>query len=157
MAPARLNTPSHLQRENPMPTIFFTADEHYDHKNILAHQPNRAERFGCVEEMQEALIAGHNELVGEKDTVYHLGDIAWKDPRPFVARLNGAHVLIRGNHDYWHKKAKLTDCFAAVHQVLKVKQDGVLLWLSHYPHLSWPMDAKRVLETDGRVVFAKPK
>ena len=132
-----------------MPTLFFTSDEHYDHKNVLLHQANRADLFASLEEMQEGLISRHNEVVKRKDIVYHLGDFAFKSPMPFVRQLNGKHILLRGNHDYWYKKAELAANFTSIHDVLKVKWEGIVLWLSHYPHLSWPRDNHGVIHLHG--------
>jgi len=52
---------------------FFTADEHYWHKNIIEYF-NRP--FHSVEEMNEALITKHNEVVSERDSVVHVRDFA---------------------------------------------------------------------------------
>jgi len=50
---------------------FFTADEHYYHKNIIKYC-NRP--FANVENMNRALIGRHNEVVSNTDTVVHAGD-----------------------------------------------------------------------------------
>jgi calcineurin-like phosphoesterase family protein len=52
--------------------------------------------------MHEDLIARHNAVVGEKDTVYHAGDFAFgsiTNIRNLIARLKGKHVFIHGSHD----------------------------------------------------------
>ena len=132
-----------------MPTIFFTADEHYDHSKILLLQTNRSSIYTSLEEMQEGLIAGHNKVVGKHDIVYHLGDFALEDPRPFLKRLNGNHVLIRGNHDHWHHNSELAKGFVSIHDVLELKMEKASFWLSHYPHLAWPRDKHGVIHLYG--------
>lgn len=79
-------------------TIWFTSDEHLDHRNIV-HFCNRP--FSSVEEMRETIIANHNSVVKPDDEVRHLGDFAFneKTVAQVLPRLNGTHYLVRGNHD----------------------------------------------------------
>ena len=87
---------------------FFTADQHFGHKNII----NFCSRpFSSIEEMDEILIDNHNAVVSPEDTVVHAGDftlIRNKDRvyRDYVQRLNGKHVFLEGSHDYWLKGDK---------------------------------------------------
>lgn len=83
--------------------VFFTADEHYGHKNIIKYT---GRPFSSVEEMDEAMIKNHNEVVGKGDTVFHLGDFCpfktLEDVnRVYMPRLNGAHIFLMGSHDQW--------------------------------------------------------
>jgi calcineurin-like phosphoesterase family protein len=50
-----------------MSKIFFTADQHFGHKNIIKYC-NRP--FSSVEEMNKVMIDRWNEIVGKEDTVY---------------------------------------------------------------------------------------
>jgi len=86
--------------------IYYTADEHYGHSNIIRHC-NRP--FDNVEEMNAALIANHNAKVkNDDDLTIHGGDFAWYKKEDDVINqlqlLRGKHILIRGNHDYWMPK-----------------------------------------------------
>ena len=56
-----------------MSNIWFTADHHFGHKNIMKHC-NRP--FPSVDEMDEILTGNWNMLVKPGDTVYHIGDFA---------------------------------------------------------------------------------
>ena len=61
-------------------TVYFTADTHFSHKNILLYE-NRP--YQSIEEMDNDLIEKWNKTVGKNDTVYHLGDFV------LVAQQNG--------------------------------------------------------------------
>jgi len=76
--------------------IFFTADTHFNHTNILklCMRP-----YYCIKEMNEDIIERWNTTVTTNDTVFHLGDFSFSDPIPFLARLNGQIIIIKGNHD----------------------------------------------------------
>ena len=53
--------------------IFFTADTHWGHRNIIRYCQRP---FADVDEMNEALITNWNSTVGKDDIVFHLGDFA---------------------------------------------------------------------------------
>lgn len=80
--------------------IYLIGDTHFYHKNIIRFC-NRP--YEDVEEMNRALIANWNSVVGHDDIVYHLGDFGFKASRKWLhgilAALNGTKVLIKGNHD----------------------------------------------------------
>jgi calcineurin-like phosphoesterase family protein len=104
--------------------IWFTSDQHFDHKNIigLCQRP-----FNSVEEMNEILVQNWNNVVAHDDTVYVLGDFAWKNPKPHIEKLNGNITFIIGGHD-----KKLTG-----EKLLEVKIDEQWFILCHYPLYSW--------------------
>jgi calcineurin-like phosphoesterase family protein len=84
--------------------IFFTADMHFGHKNIIEFCDRP---FRDLAHMNEGLIRNWNERVGVSDTVYHVGDFAFKggwqgahnNPDIYEAQLHGNIVHILGNHD----------------------------------------------------------
>lgn len=90
--------------------IYLIADTHFNHKNVIEYC-NRP--FKDVEEMNEIMIKNWNEVVGEDDIVFHLGDfcfseyiegLSYKDryiktANELLDKLNGRKYLIRGNHD----------------------------------------------------------
>jgi calcineurin-like phosphoesterase family protein len=82
-------------------TTWFTSDEHYDHRNIIAYS---ARPFADVAEMQREMIARHNAVVRPEDDVWHLGDFALNEKTvPLVLpQLVGRHHLVTGNHDACH-------------------------------------------------------
>lgn len=83
--------------------IWFTADTHFNHTNIIEYS---ARPFSSLEEMTEKLIENWNMRVKPGDTVYHLGDFALSYGEKhrelindLLADLNGQKWLITGNHD----------------------------------------------------------
>jgi calcineurin-like phosphoesterase family protein len=82
---------------------FFTADEHYGHQKIIQYC-NRP--FNSLEEMNQTMIAQHNQIVGKGDTTVHVGDFCWAKKqeeahREYISHLNGNHIFVRGSHDHW--------------------------------------------------------
>lgn len=79
--------------------IFFTADTHFGHANIIKHCRRP---FECVESMDTAIIDRINDRVGPDDWLYHLGDFSFRggDPAAYRARIRCKNmVLVLGNHD----------------------------------------------------------
>ncbi|MCB0331368.1 MAG: metallophosphoesterase family protein [Bdellovibrionales bacterium] len=118
--------------------IFFTADHHFGHSNIIKFE-NRP--FENSYYMDEAMIKKWNEKVSEKDKVYHLGDVSLKSPkhtRPILDRLNGRIYLIRGNHDKSACKPECADRFEWIkdYHFLKVP-NGPMIVLMHYCLRVW--------------------
>lgn len=79
--------------------VFFTADQHFGHRNIIdfCDRP-----FKDVDHMNEMLIKNWNDTVAPEDTVFVLGDFAMGKIYTTVqlARLlNGTKILVTGNHD----------------------------------------------------------
>lgn len=78
---------------------WFTADLHLGHTNIIGY----CERpFGSTEAMDDALVAGWNQVVGPDDEVWVLGDLAMgriAESLEVAAQLAGRKHLVVGNHD----------------------------------------------------------
>jgi calcineurin-like phosphoesterase family protein len=129
--------------------IFFTSDQHFQHKKILELCKNRP--FKTVDEMNEKLVEYHNDTVLKTDTVYHIGDFCMSDRLTglkFLSRLKGHHHLILGNHDYPYehrdrvKWAKIySDAgFDSIHRVAELTDVRIKGWtkpirLQHFPLL----------------------
>jgi calcineurin-like phosphoesterase family protein len=116
---------------------WVTSDLHFGHANIKKFCPETRGRFRDVEHMRETMIGEWNQLVGQDDTVYILGDVAFLPAVEAVAimhRLHGRKILIEGNHD----RKLLNDpafraCFDQVHNYLRLTHNGQLVILFHYP------------------------
>lgn len=84
---------------------FLIGDTHFGHNNILTFlrdDGTKLRDFKSIEEMDETLIQNWNSVVGQKDKVYHLGDVGFKNYTRLATildRLNGEKILIKGNHD----------------------------------------------------------
>jgi calcineurin-like phosphoesterase family protein len=127
--------------------IFFTSDTHAGHANVIRYdnaalEPilgRRPRPYRSVEEMDAAMVALWNSVVGPKDVVYHLGDMCLhKAPREAIAwtrQLNGKIrllILIREG---------LVEPVAPEHE-LKVEDPDAdsgsqMIMLSHYAHRVW--------------------
>ena len=117
--------------------IWFTADCHYYHHNMLMHRSfgvhdgtpievPAMRRFRTTDEMHKVLKKRFNEVVSPDDVTYHLGDFAygpgaksWQQLTHIVEGLNGQHHLILGNHDHLKPFDYLEAGFLSVHTSLE--------------------------------------
>lgn len=84
-----------------MGDTFLISDTHFGHSNIIQFEA-AARPFATIEEMNEALIANWNKVVGHNDTVWHLGDVLFGQKNFYLLdRLNGRKNLVLGNHDVY--------------------------------------------------------
>ena len=72
---------------------FFTSDTHFGQKNKSRIKEHRLK---SSDQHDHEYIKKWNSIVGEKDTVYHLGDFG---DYKFVQKLNGNIVLICGSYE----------------------------------------------------------
>ena len=123
--------------------VFFTSDPHYGHTNIIKFC-NRP--FNSFQDMNDVLINNWNDVIGEDDLCFILGDFsmwgkqAWNN---ILDRLMGRKILIMGNHDKdknvpIERFEIVTDGFLN----LRIKdddkdKDGQRITVCHYPMLSW--------------------
>lgn len=131
---------------------FFTSDTHFFHKQLLGNDDFAPRPFKNVDEMNEKIISSWNAVVDDHDVVYHLGDIAmhenhdagFPDILAVLARLNGAIVFIKGNHDSraLFKYLEKNDPWLPSRAKFSFEDVGVLLkfnhhqyYLTHYPML----------------------
>ena len=142
--------------------IFWTSDLHFYHKNIIgfSHRP-----FKDLSHMHESLINNWNKVVTNDDTVIINGDFAFtsniSDIETLLNRLNGAKILIYGNHCIQNKfereAIKKLFNYNTYHQFeCYIKDEDTLNGLqsvfnSHYPCLSWPSKARNGWHTFGHV------
>jgi calcineurin-like phosphoesterase family protein len=95
--------------------VFITSDNHFGHKNIVRGVTNwrtqdgeipvnSVRDFGTIDEMNERLVYGINNMVGQDDTLIMLGDVSFggfDNIGIFLDRLVCKNIhLILGNHDH---------------------------------------------------------
>lgn len=144
----------------PSDRIYFTSDCHFMHKNIIKYT-NRP--FDSVDEMNETLINNWNDVVGEDDLIFCLGDFALGkevDCRSILQRLNGNKVLIKGNHEktVLNKTYNINFFNGGIYERLEIRvkdkevSNGVQdLVLSHYPMLVWNKSHRNSIQLFGHV------
>jgi len=79
--------------------IYFTADTHFGHGNIIKYCNRPYATRGI---MDAELVANWNSVVRPEDIVYHLGDVGLCTPEyllDILYSLNGQICLIKGNHE----------------------------------------------------------
>ncbi len=82
-----------------MKKVFFTADTHFGHKNILLYEDRP---WGNLEDMKVGLINNWNSVVGKDDLIWVLGDFSFRgfeETKEIFDSLNGVKRIILGNHD----------------------------------------------------------
>ena len=116
--------------------IFVTSDSHFAHIKPFLFEPRG---FSSIQEMNEEVVTRWNLVVDPEDTVYHLGDIALSDTEaaiPYIKRLNGKILWIRGNHDSDNRvTAILASCpnVECIGWATVIKEGKWRFYLSHYP------------------------
>lgn len=80
------------------------SDPHFYHHNICKftnYDGSKVRPWDDAVKMTEEMIEWYNELVDDRDRVYILGDVAFKnsDMHKSVGRLKGRKVLVPGNHE----------------------------------------------------------
>jgi calcineurin-like phosphoesterase family protein len=117
--------------------IWFTADYHIGHANILKYC-NRP--FQDVEEMDESILENFDSLIEKNSIIFFLGDIAFGDDltrRVLTLMLQKGEVhFIRGNHDMRYLKT-IEQLAGSVNDLLDIEIDGQPITLCHYAMRVW--------------------
>ncbi len=124
--------------------IFYIADTHFGHDNIIR---NCDRPFADADEMDRIIISNWNARVRDEDTVYVLGDVAYKydteELKAILKKLNGRKHLLLGNHDGgWTAETWAKNCFESVNFMIEISDNGRLCTLCHYPMMSWHHEKK---------------
>lgn len=112
--------------------LFFTADHHWHHERIIKYCQRP---FSNVEEMDEKLITNWNNVVGDDDIVFHLGDFAKGGSSEWsrlLQRLKGKIYLILGNHDLKTIGASFSRLEDVAMQMI-INVEGQRIYLNHSP------------------------
>lgn len=135
-------------------SIFVTADEHYNHENIIKYC---SRPFKSVPEMNSVMISRLCDVVYPADIVYHVGDfslyggeydlLSSKGTKisEIVASLPGRHIFIMGNHDRgFSREPRLKEAildafgmsFRLLHHPEEAPRDGRINLTGHV-HGAW--------------------
>lgn len=131
--------------------VYFTSDTHFNHTNIISYCQRP---FKNVDEMNERIIANWNEVVGENDIIFHLGDFCLGGAAEWtrlLERLNGKIYLIMGNHDRKNIRQGFMDRFEHVAMQMHIEVGKQRIYLNHYPFLCFEGGYKDVWQLFGHV------
>ena len=132
-----------------MNKIFFSADTHIGHKNILNHKPLRPHADSLdIQAHDKWIIDLWRKTISKHDRIYFAGDLTFynsANARNLLSHLTGEKYLAAGNHDD-HLKAHLSH-FQKVAQIIELTikpsmcdclPEDLNIVLCHYPLLDWP-------------------
>lgn len=118
--------------------IFYISDLHFGHQNVIRFDDRP---FSDVNEMDRTLITLWNSRVTDDDTVYIIGDFAFRNEKPeewYLKRLAGKKHLIVGNHDgkLLQNPAAMA-YFESVDKMKHVVDGNKNICLCHFPIAEW--------------------
>ena len=157
--------------------LWFTSDTHYNHANICSSttkwsDPVTCREFKSLEHMNAHLVGNINEMVGQDDILFHLGDWSFggfEQIELFRNQIVCKNVhIITGNHDHHieNNKEGIQSLFSSVNKYLNlvVKYNvGTPLMgdarfaLMHFPIASWDNMARGAIHLHGHVHFEADK
>lgn len=128
--------------------VWFTADTHFGHAGALGFYRRP---FASVAEMNAAMAANWNRLVGPDDEVWHLGDFVLRTGPAAAAglldSLHGRKHLITGNND--PPEIQGLDGWSTVQPYAEIVVDERLLVLCHYAFRTWNGMGKGAINLHG--------
>ncbi len=154
--------------------MWITSDTHFGHKNIVRGVTNwrtqdgevpvgSTRDFDTIERMNERLVNGINNVVGQDDTLIMLGDVSFggfENIGLFIDRIICKNIhLILGNHDHHidNNRGDIQDKFLSVNHYLETNIEGKDFVLCHYPLQSWNGMNKGVIHLHGHVHLPEDK
>lgn len=119
--------------------LFFTADTHFFHKNIIKYC---GRPFENVQEMNDDLIEKWNHKIPKDATVFHLGDVSMTaSPKmldDLLHRLNGTKYLVIGNHEKNAlQKEYLRKHWVGIYDIAEITIENQRIFMCHYPMIVW--------------------
>lgn len=156
---------------NAKQKIFFTSDTHFGHKNICRGvsfwPPENTRDFDTVQEMNDEMLLGINNIVGEDDILFHMGDFSFdgfENIEYFRKQIKCRNLhLLLGNHDHHIRKNHdgIRSLFSSVndylHLQVNVRQGNEttkrFFVLCHYPIASWDGLGSGTMHLHGHVHF----
>ena len=138
-------TLQNLKHSDVKDEVFFVADTHFYHRNIIKYC-NRPWNSGVdsegniivtdtdVEQMNEEIVKRWNSIVSKDSIVWHLGDFSFggkENAEKIFPQLNGRINLVMGNHDHYKLKWYYDLGFNRVYDRKVIIDDFIIL--SHAP------------------------
>lgn len=131
--------------------IWFTADTHFRHKNIIKHCPERQQAGGFEADDMDShdkwVMDIWNNTVSKNDTVYIIGDFSFATTewtKKLCGKLNGRKILILGNHDGssdhlegYFKEIKQMKLQTFKKSVFPFLEEDFQVFMCHYPMVTW--------------------
>jgi calcineurin-like phosphoesterase family protein len=157
--------------------LWFTSDTHYNHANICSattkwNDPVTCREFKTLEHMNATLVGNINEVVGQEDILFHLGDWSFggfEQIEIFRNQIVCQNIhIITGNHDHHieNNKEGCQSLFSSVNKYLNLNvkwnvgtplMDEQRFALMHFPIASWDNMAKGSIHLHGHVHFPPNK
>ena len=157
--------------------LWFTSDTHYNHANICSSttkwtDPVTCREFTSLEHMNAHLVDNINEVVGQDDILFHLGDWSFggfEQIERFRNQIVCRNIhIITGNHDHHieNDREGIQSIFSSVNKYLNLNVKwnvGTPLIgeqrfaLMHFPIASWDNMAKGAIHLHGHVHFEADK
>jgi len=152
--------------------LWFTSDTHYNHANICSSttkwtDPVTIREFKTLEHMNSHLVGNINEVVGQDDILFHLGDWSFggfESIEQFRNQIVCQNVhIVTGNHDH-HIENNRGDCqnlFSSVNKYVELnvkwpvgpEMHDANFVLMHFPIASWNNMARGAIHLHGHVHF----
>ena len=154
--------------------LFFTSDTHYSHSNICnattkwIDADSLTRDFESLEHMNTTIINNINDIVGENDILFHLGDWSFggfDKIKEFRSEIKCKNIhLILGNHDHHIERNKedIQSLFSSVNHYIRLEVirpsnnrknqiDRFKFVLMHFPIASWDGMNDGVMHLHGHV------
>lgn len=133
--------------------IYFIADPHFGHYNILALSKRP---FDTIEAHDEALIRNWNKTVKNSDDIYLLGDLTLNRDGQYanslLQQLNGRIHLVTGNHEKYLDSPDFDKSnYVEIVNYKEINYQHVSFILFHYPILEWNNFFKPSIHLYGHV------
>jgi calcineurin-like phosphoesterase family protein len=154
-------------------TLYFTSDTHYGHSNICSATTNWKDadhltrNFNSLDDMNDSIVNGINDKVGEDDILIHLGDWSFggfDKISEFRHRINCKNIhLVYGNHDHhiMRNKENIQSLFSSTQQIIwnlnvrrqidKRNFEKFTFVCFHFPIASWENMNQGVMQLHGHV------
>lgn len=129
--------------------IYLVSDWHFNHNKSFLFEPRG---FTNIQDMNEAIIKNHNEIVAPEDVVYCLGDCMLGNNEEginCIKQLNGNLHIIRGNHCTDQRILLYKECpnVLDIQNSAYFHYNGYHFYLSHYPTLTSNFDFDKPLKS----------